>query len=172
MGHLEVSRTEFKSFFDEMFPEGLKTIKSILDVGCSDVSNAEFFSKLNLRWNGIDINPAEFITTGDMNNIPFSNSRFNFLFCSHAFEHTTNPIQTLKEFHRVCGAGGVVFLNTPYPTPNQHFAMDKEHLFCLSQHHLERLFFHCNIFPIKTYIFKEDEKNEDRWHIITIGRVI
>lgn len=172
MGHLDISRKEFEKMIKEVLPQGLPNPKMLLDVGCRDDENREFFKKLNIKWVGVDLVPKEHVIRADMNDLPFADGEFSFIFASHSFEHTENPVQTLREFKRVLCAGGVVFMNTPYPSLNQLFAMDKQHIFCLNKLQIERLFFHCGIIPLKTELYKEDERNEDTWQIITIGRVI
>jgi len=168
--HLEIAKGEFDKLISTIINEKVKIARKVLDVGCETIENKDYFMNYNIEWYGMDVIPKEDIIKGNMNNIPFSDNSFHFIFCSHAFEHTDNPIQTLKEFKRTLKAGGILFMTTPYPTLTQIFAMNKQHLFCLTQHQIEKLLYYCNLAPIELYIIKPNEDDQNTWNIITIAR--
>ena len=107
-----------------------------------------------------------------MNDLPLPNIFANFIYCCHAFEHTERPSDALREFKRVLKPGGILFMSTPYPTYTMHFVMDKQHINVLSEWQIAKLLHHTGIHPLKVYVVKFDEKNENTWSIITVGRVI
>lgn len=173
LNHKELTQKEFKTLFDSMFPEGLKKPRNVLDAGCRDESSRIFFQELGLVWVGIDLKGGEGILKGDMSDMPFPDNCFNFIYCSHAFEHCERPIDALREFRRVLLNAGILFLSTPYPTENQIMNIDKQHIFCLSQLQIHKLLLYCGGYMVITSkIVKGDEKDEDTWSVITIVRVV
>ncbi len=106
---------------------------AVLDVGCSDDYNKERIEGAGMAWLGMDkIAGKNVFIKGVMENIPLHDGIMTFIYCSHVFEHTINPLQTLREFKRVLCAGGLVFLVTPEPIAHQIFTMDKTHYFVLN----------------------------------------
>ena len=168
--HLEISQQEFKKFMDKN--KIVSDSNALLDVGCKDMLNMKFITDLNLSWIGLDINGGEGLLKSPMEKTPFYDNSIAYIFCSHAFEHTERPVDTLKEFRRILLAGGILFMNTPYPTKKQIMTMDKEHLFCLNMTQIQKLLYHCKLIPVELYIVKPDENDENTWNIITIAQVI
>lgn len=49
----------------------------------------------------------------DLHNIPLESERFNVVFCNHVMEHVENPIQCMKELHRVMKIGAWAIMQVP-----------------------------------------------------------
>ncbi len=170
--HLEVTKNEFKIFIKESnIRRPLTQMMSVLDVGCRNNVNKQFFKDMNFVWTGVDINSEEEVIIGDMNNLPFHDASTHILFCSHTFEHTEHPVQTLKEFKRVIKPGGIIFLSTPYPSFDQIFSMDKTHINVLNEWQITKLFKYVGIEILKLKVVKPNENDDNTWNIITIGSV-
>jgi len=72
------------------------------DVSCCDI-NASYFSVPELT---IDI--------GDLNqSVPYPDESFDYLICLEGIEHTENPSNAIREFHRILKKSGKVFLSIP-----------------------------------------------------------
>ncbi|MGZ3604059.1 MAG: class I SAM-dependent methyltransferase [Thermodesulfobacteriota bacterium] len=72
------------------------------DVSCCDI-NASYFSVSELT---IDI--------GDLNqSVPYPDESFDYLICLEGIEHTENPSNAIREFHRILKKSGKVFLSIP-----------------------------------------------------------
>ena len=172
--HLQVAQQEFLYLFNQINPKGISVnSKNVLDLGCRDTHNRDFFKSLNLQWTGSDINGGESVYKCSMEETPFPDNTFAYIFCSHALEHSLNPVKALQECKRIMQGGAIAFFVTPYPTENQLFSMDKQHLFVLNDLQLMRLFTFCGFYIYNCYIAKQKgESNEDNWNIITIAKVI
>lgn len=170
--HIWISKREFKNLINEMYTNGLERPMMLLDVGCKDDKLRNFFAEMKIQWIGTDICPAENVIKSDMNETPFPDGMFNFIFASHSYEHTETPVKTLKEFQRISGPGAIIFMNTPYPTLTQLFGMDKGHINVLSEMQMEKMLYHSGLVPVKIYLVKPDENNADTWNMITIARSI
>lgn len=55
------------------------------------------------RFTGMDItlNRDQILVVGDAEKMPFKNSSFDFIYCSHLLEHVINPETALKEIMRI-----------------------------------------------------------------------
>jgi len=53
------------------------------------------------------------IVLGDVHNLNFSDSSFDGIFCSHAFEHFYNRKQAVKEMSRVLRVNGILLIVVP-----------------------------------------------------------
>ncbi|MGZ3769130.1 MAG: class I SAM-dependent methyltransferase [Bdellovibrio sp.] len=62
---------------------------------------------------GADKIYAKLITRSE--NLPFSDSTFNFVLSEHVLEHLTDPIQNILEWKRVLKSQGIIFLFLPHP---------------------------------------------------------
>ncbi len=150
----EISVEEFEKIANELnIGKG-----TILDVGCGDNYAKDRIEKLGFHWIGLDpIQQKNISLKGFMEDIPLHNGIITGIFCSHSFEHTTNPIQTIKEFKRVLRRSGLLYLVTPYPTSNQIMSMDKTHNFVLYQDQLNALLQRQAFIIMKTYVIKDIE---------------
>lgn len=49
----------------------------------------------------------------DLHQIPLEDNRFDVVFCNHVMEHVDDPIQCMKEIHRVMKSGGWAIMQVP-----------------------------------------------------------
>ncbi len=49
----------------------------------------------------------------DLHDIPLEDNRFDVIFCNHVMEHVEDPIQCMKELHRVMKHGGWAIMQVP-----------------------------------------------------------
>ena len=76
-----------------------------LDVGCGKAENdASIRADIDRSASNLDV-------VCDAHFLPFKDSAFNVVFCSHLLEHLENPNQALKEFKRV--SSNLVMLRLP-----------------------------------------------------------
>ncbi len=75
--------------------------------------------KMGFEVHCCDLNPSYFsipeltIDMGDLNrSVPYSNDFFDYLICLDGIEHTENPSNAIREFHRILKSGKI-FLSTP-----------------------------------------------------------
>lgn len=108
----------------------------LLDVGCGDGVALRRFQKsgASFRLIGLDISlvalkkaktwgtRAELIVC-DSNYLPFSESVFDFVFCTEVLEHVLEPEELSKELSRVCK--NTLVLTTPCFGPNSSSRYDK-----------------------------------------------
>jgi len=77
---------------------------TVLDVGCGTGATHEARPRGDVN---VDIAPldkgcmVENFVRADASHLPFSDERFDMVFCSHAFEHVWESHKTLREFFRV-----------------------------------------------------------------------
>lgn len=143
------------------FIEGLKRVNykvgAVLDVGAADNYNRERIEKEGLHWIGMDIIQGKDVSIkGKMEDIPFHDGVITCIICSHVFEHTIDPLKTLKEFKRVLWAGGLLFLVTPTPTFHQIFTMDSSHYFVFNKDQLINLLQKSGFIVVRTREEKDD----------------
>jgi len=145
----------------------------MLDVGCRNLEIAPFMKNLGYAYTGLDKKPqTNSIVVGEMENIPFLSDSFSVVFCCHTFEHSENPLKTLREFARVSKANGVIFMATPIQCQYQLFECDKTHIFCPTPMQMKRMLEHVGIIPLCVELWNV-EGQEDRFaSLITIGRVV
>lgn len=95
--------------------------KKVLDAGCSDGQVMEMIAKKGNDVFGFDLskNAVEIakkrglkVKTGNLLEIPFEDSSFDVVFCSHVIEHIFDTNKTLEEFHRVLRKGGKLIIMT------------------------------------------------------------
>ncbi len=132
---------------------------NVLDIGCGDNYNKKPMEKMGFHWIGLDpIHQKNVSIKSKMEDIPIHSGMTSVVFCSHAFEHTTNPLQTLKEFKRILKPQGLLFMVAPYPTTHQIFTMDKTHYFVLNPDQLSSIIQKSGFTIIKSYIMKDEEQ--------------
>ena len=153
--------------------------RRVLDIGCHDIYFKKPFESLGLDWHGIDkyvpiddrgnaIGYTE-IVHGDMNDIPYDDKTFDLIFCCHAFEHSENPLQTLREFKRV--SKRFIIIATPFPNNHHILEADEDHIFCLHENQMERLLRYSGIEKVVCYI-QRYSSNKNQWNLITVGIVV
>ncbi|MFA5133035.1 MAG: class I SAM-dependent methyltransferase [Candidatus Paceibacterota bacterium] len=160
-------------YFRKVIVKDKNNEATILDVGCRDDTTRPFFIKQGFNWMGIDIHPnCNSVMKGDMNDLPFAGESINFVFCSHALEHTERPMDVLRELKRVAKLNGYIFLATPAYSEYQLFSCDKEHVNVPTMWQMRKWAYHLGLEVVhQTYV-----KNiifEDRLaSLITLLRVI
>lgn len=101
----------------------------LLDVGCGNgsamielkrrgwkVTGTDFDDNAlyNARRNGLEVH------LGDLKTINFPDASFDAILLSHVIEHVPNPIETLKECHRILKPNGRLIAITPNATSKGH----------------------------------------------------
>ncbi len=72
-----------------------------IDIDDDAIKHAqENFSKDNLEFQ-----------VADALNLPFDDSSFDVVICSHVYEHVPDPVQMFEEIHRVLRAGGICYFS-------------------------------------------------------------
>jgi len=100
----------------------------ILDVGCGNARDIEFFSMIGAICVGIDISKgmiseakektakknldSEFLLC-DATKIPFKNNIFDKVLCSETIEHIPNWEKTINEIQRILKKDGLLVITTP-----------------------------------------------------------
>lgn len=77
----------------------------ILEIGTgADAKNYPLISKnsnIEITHFDYDKNAKHLELQGDAHVLPFKDNSFDVIYCSHVLEHCTNPLQVIKEMHRV-----------------------------------------------------------------------
>lgn len=87
-----------------------------IDVGCGaskitpETIGVDMIAKGEITFQGM-VSDADIKANGD--NLPFPDNDLDYVVARHNIEHYTNPIATLKEWHRVLKPGGYVGMTTP-----------------------------------------------------------
>lgn len=92
----------------------------VLDVPCGTGIMADRLRKMGFEVSCCDINPAYFsvpelkLDVGDLNrSLPYGDHSFDYLLCLDGIEHTENPFNAIREFHRLLKKGGKLFISLP-----------------------------------------------------------
>lgn len=110
----------FLSFFKrKVLIKNIKKDDLVLDVGSgdkphwrADVIVDKFPEDNHQRATGkILLDQKRFYVNADVENLPFKDRAFDFVFCSHLLEHVEDPGQAIKEITRVGKAG---YLEVPF----------------------------------------------------------
>lgn len=105
-------------FFLENYPQIFNNKTSVADVG--DTSGI-LFRAMGRNGLSVNINPqtVDFIKNrginaeiGDIEELPFKNRSFEYVFCFECIEHVSNPVRALQELGRI--AQKKIFLSIPY----------------------------------------------------------
>ena len=111
----------------KVIPKGAK----LLDVGCgAGYAMKKASEELGCDCYGIDPDPGGHgvgrysanstsglrITKGESEKLPFEDSSFDVVYCSHVLEHVKDEIQSLKEMKRVLKSGGTLVIGMPTAT--------------------------------------------------------
>ncbi len=126
------------------------------------------------NWRGVN-NKDEYQIGGEyeeamMENLPYGDETFDIVFACHSFEHTEQPSQSLREFHRVLKKGGLCFIITPFPCVHQILQADYDHINVLSDMQMIRLFAYTNFVGVQSVIPKVWSRKEQDWNVISWGR--
>ncbi|MDT0684917.1 class I SAM-dependent methyltransferase [Autumnicola psychrophila] len=72
------------------------------------------FRKLaNIDYTTTDLNSPLADVKADINNLPFDDNAYDFIFCNHVLEHIPDDTQAMKELYRVLKPGGTAILQIP-----------------------------------------------------------
>lgn len=85
-----------------------------------------FFSERFGKYETADLNRRDVDHKVDIQNLPFADSSYSFIFASHVLEHIPDDIKAIKEIRRILKPNGVAMLSVPlvaektieYPEPN------------------------------------------------------
>ncbi len=142
-----------KLFFErKVLIKGIKHSDLVLDIGSgdkplwrADVIADRYLKDDKQRFSGpLVYDKRKLFIKADVQNLPFKNKAFDFVFCSHVLEHVENPEKAIQELTRVAKRGyievpnAIADLLNPFPP------------------HLWHCFFIKN-----TLIFKQKEKIKD-----------
>jgi len=133
--HLE---TFLKNASEEMAPGAL-----MLDAGSGDGRYKKFFPKVTYESADIcklerDYGNVSYVC--DLKSIPVEDSRFDAIICTQVLEHVNEPIEVLKEFHRVLKKDGVLYLTAPLYYPEHEIPYD---FFRYTQYGHQHMFSKC-----------------------------
>ncbi|XOU94103.1 MAG: class I SAM-dependent methyltransferase [Candidatus Kerfeldbacteria bacterium] len=129
----------------EFFNEYVKNGDNVLDAGCGNGRLFEFFKEKGINYSGLDSSnsliqiasksyPTANFQTGDITTLPFSDNKFNTIFCIATLHHIPSKklrLQTINEFYRVLKPGGYLImtnwnlLNTKWWPTIAKFSLDK-----------------------------------------------
>lgn len=108
-------------FFHEPFKNNLIG-KKILDFGCGNGLKLYEYKQKGMDVYGVEIDKGA-AKLGNINGINifngtvfeagYRNEYFDFIRCRHSLEHLVNPLETVKEFYRICKKGGTLFIEVP-----------------------------------------------------------
>jgi SAM-dependent methyltransferase len=104
--------------FVENAARSLPTGSLILDAGAGECAYKELFG--NVRYLSIDValgepswNYHDLDCIGALNTLPFKDQSFDAILCTQTLEHLEWPRESVREFFRVLGPAGVLYLTAP-----------------------------------------------------------
>lgn len=93
----------------------------VLDVGCGNSPFRHLLDPVISEYQGIDVQEASSFgyrnpdtTYYDGKVIPFANGSFDVLLCTEVLEHVADPIDLIREMHRVLAPGGFAIVTIPW----------------------------------------------------------
>jgi ubiquinone/menaquinone biosynthesis C-methylase UbiE len=112
------------------FLNDLKEKRFLLDIGCGNASQTEFFSRHFKNSIGIDLQYKRLKNTagdllsrsikniyllgGDSENLPFKKETYDCITCFEVLEHVHNEDKTLLEMKRVLKKNGILIMSVPH----------------------------------------------------------
>ena len=103
-----------------------------------------------------------------MENLPYEDDSFDLIFSCHAFEHCENPLKALREMKRVSKKWVIII--TPFHCKHQILNADFDHIFCLTEIQMKRLFRYTGIIEDKIYVQDIMGAKEQDYNLISIGK--
>jgi len=105
-----------KMVYDELL---FRNCSKVLDIGCGPGVFYKPWNQLNIKWEGIDINPY-WSKFGKKNKIPISNQsiesivdKFDVITAHQVIEHVQDPIAFMKSIKELLNPGGIIHLELP-----------------------------------------------------------
>ncbi|MDO8658374.1 MAG: methyltransferase domain-containing protein [Candidatus Levybacteria bacterium] len=145
----------FISFFErKVFVKNIKREDLVLDVGSgdkpfwrADVIVDKYLQDDQQRHSGAMLyDSRKVFVKADVENLPFKDKVFDFVFCSHLLEHVKNPDKAIRELTRVAKRGyievpnAILDLLQPFP-PHLWFPFYKEGKLTFVQKEKEKNFY-------------------------------
>jgi SAM-dependent methyltransferase len=145
----------FVSFFErKVFVKNIKREDLVLDVGSgdkpfwrADVIVDKYLDDDQQRHSGsMFYDKRKMFIKADVENLPFKNKVFDFVFCSHLLEHVENPDKAIRELTRVSKRGyievpsGIVDMFKPFP-PHLWFCSYKDDILTFLQKEKRKNYF-------------------------------
>jgi len=167
MSHLDGTLARLKEELSSFDMRG----KTILDVGCRDVSAKSRLEELGLIWTGIDKEPKDnpIVRQMDMTQLEYAENEFDFIFICHSLEHCENPIQALREFKRVVKPTGCIFISLPCHCMHHILESDEDHIFCFTEFQITRLLIYCGYKHLTIAKEIRGFEGTDRWNLIALA---
>lgn len=99
----------------------------MLDAGSGDQRYKKFFPKTKYESADIcklerDYGDVSYVC--DLKSIPVEDNRFDVIICTQVLEHVNEPLEVLKEFHRVLKNSGTLYLTAPLYYPEHEVPYD------------------------------------------------
>jgi len=110
--------------------DGLFKGESLLDIGCGNGSQTEFFARHIARCVGIDLQVSRlagfkrelrergisntFMIGASADHLPFKDKSFAFVTCFEVLEHVPDESKTLQEIWRILRPGGSLIVSVPH----------------------------------------------------------
>lgn len=121
--NLEVVKLNLRDIEFEKFEKALgKAVKRILDIGCERGTFLKYMRSSGWHVYGVEIGETASkyakevenldVFHGELLNANYESNYFDVVNLSHVIEHVSNPLQILKECHRVLKRGGSIILTT------------------------------------------------------------
>lgn len=164
---------------DQILKSRYNSDEKILDVGCGNGRNIQWFYRNNFYIQGIDkdevsLNKAKYkypkiashFSCSEVENLPFKNESFNHIICNavlHFAENTAHFLTMFSEIVRVLKEKGTLFIRMTstfgiedkieFFSEGVYVLPDKNHRFLLTKSLLEEIMSSCNLTflePLKT----------------------
>ena len=174
ISHLKSTWEEFEDFAKDKNLSG----KRVLDVGCRDDKDKEFFEQFGLEWTGTDKNPKEgskYVIKAEMemfgNDNPFLR-KYDIIFVCHSLEHSENPLKALKNIYNLLTQNGWLFISLPcYCKYHILDCLDDDHIFVFTKWQILKLLRYIGFKQIKIFNSKKGGyEGTKRYNMIAIGR--
>jgi 2-polyprenyl-3-methyl-5-hydroxy-6-metoxy-1,4-benzoquinol methylase len=115
-------RRRLEVIFDELLPEDLAGYR-LLEVGCGSGKFSQRAFERNMKVTALDVGISLLQKTltrspvtplvGDSLNLPIKHDTFDIILSTEVIEHTTNPVQAIREMARLLKPGGILVLTCP-----------------------------------------------------------
>jgi len=110
-------RRRFLAVLDEREVSLLSKDSRILELGCGGIRRCPGSITVDRNSNSV----ADVIHDLDCFPYPFSDNEFDIVIAEHVLEHLTDIIKVVEELHRILKQGGVLYVDVPHFSCNDHF---------------------------------------------------